>query len=209
MARFFGKPTFSDHLDGLLSSWFVKSGSQGNNDSGDNAPPPPIGLPDDTPILPDHELPDAPDVGDIVKFWLHKIFGGHHNPPPPPVNHAPQILSAQQTGRVAEGDSTDLLTVGGTIRFIDRDLGDTQTAQVEFVSTTNPSGEELGGLEAVVNPDVAGGVIAADALMSGFRSGLRAMDWSFAVNDADIQNLSEGQVVLQTYRVTVTDAVGA
>ncbi len=213
MARFFGKPSINDHLDDLIGSWFGKAPTQPVKDHGSQ--PPHDDSQDDGSSRPGYIPPhhddgsDFPPVGDFIKSWVHKIFGHHHSPHPDG-NDAPQIIDAEQTGQIPEGNSTEALTVSGAIKFTDNDRGDTHTASVEFVSTTDPSGMEYGALEAVVNPNVAGGAIAAAFHGGGYcPSPTKSAVWTYTVNDADIQTLAEGQVVEQTYRVTVTDAAGA
>lgn len=134
-----------------------------------------------------------------LAHWLRHFFDDDHHPFPDD-NDAPRIVFAERTGEVREGDSTELFTVGGTIRFVDTDAGDTHSVQVEFLSTTHPSGEEYGALEAFVDTPAAAAGFGATLL--------KTANWAFAVNDADIQHLSEGEIVLQTYRVTVIDAAG-
>jgi len=211
MAIFFGKPSINDHLDDLIGSWFGNTGIRSVRDHG-SKPPHDDGQ-DGGSSWPDHTPPshddghDFPPVGDVIKFWLHKVFGGHHHNPPPDGNDAPQIIDGEQTGQIPEGDSTELLTVAGAIRFTDKDFGDTHTATVEFVSTTDPSGMEYGALEAVINPNFAEGA-AASSWGIPCPTPTQAAVWTYAVNDADLQQLAEGQEILQTYRVTVTDAAG-
>ncbi len=54
--------------------------------------------PDDIPPYHD-DGPDFPPIKDVIKFWLHKIFGGHHHNPPPDGNDAPQIIDAEQRAK--------------------------------------------------------------------------------------------------------------
>ncbi|MGB6948732.1 MAG: hypothetical protein WBD84_05975, partial [Methyloceanibacter sp.] len=179
MARFFRKPSINDHLDDLFGSWFGKGGAPEHPHTEQPAESGWPGIPQGNHHH-DHDHghgQPGPFVHHIVKYWLHKIFGGHHhNPPPPPPpdgNDAPNILFAEQTGQVPEGDSTELLTVAGAIKFIDKDFGDTHTATAEFVSTTHASGMEYGGLEALVNPNVAGGVNATAIPWTTWSSSLK------------------------------------
>ena len=83
MARFFGKPSINDHLDDLIGSWFGKVPTPPVNDHGskpnsDHGPKPHNDGPDDTPPY-HHDGPDFPPIKDLIKFWLHKVFGGHHH----------------------------------------------------------------------------------------------------------------------------------
>jgi VCBS repeat-containing protein len=205
MARFFDKPSINDHLDDLIGSWFGKVPTSPVKDH-EFRPP----HDDSQHYTPPHhdDGPDLPPVKDVIKFWLHKIFGGHHHNPPPDGNDAPQIIDAEQTGQIPEGDSTETLTATGIIKFVDKDFGDTHTTVVELVSTTDPSGMAYGGLAAEVG---TGAAASASSSRGGYCPTplTKEVAWTYAVNDADLQQLAEGQEIVETYRVTIRDATGA
>jgi VCBS repeat-containing protein len=210
MARFFGRPSLNDHLDDLMGSWFGKGGqhdiedrhSSPRHDDGSNEQD---GWPGVTP--PHDDGPDFPPVGGFIKSWLHKVFGGPHSPHHGG-NDAPQIIDAAQTGQIPEGDSTEALTATGIIKFTDKDFGDTHTTVVELVSTTDPSGMAYGGLVAEVG---AGAATSASLARGGYCPTplTKEVAWTYAVNDADLQQLAEGQEIVETYRVIIRDAAGA
>ena len=85
------------------------------------------------------------------------------------------------------------LTTSGTLTFDGVDFDDTHT--VSFVPVGGGVGY-LGTFSATLNTDTTG---------SG-TGGL--IDWDFLVNDEDLNPLSEGEVRLQEYDVTVTDSIG-
>jgi len=124
-------------------------------------------------------------------FWFDSILGHLWSRD----NLAPKIILGDKTGQVLEGDGTELLKTTGTLKFVDFDRGDSHVAEVEFVSTTDPSGIEYGTLEAAVSQDPQ-------------FAKLGEVGWEFSVNNADIAPLAEGEEVLQTYRITVIDEAG-
>jgi T1SS-143 domain-containing protein len=79
----------------------------------------------------------------------------------------------------------------GTINFSDVDTTDVHTASVAAKGTGY-----YGALTAVVSKDTTGTGTGGK------------VDWTYTVNDADIQGLAVGQTVTQTYTVSVNDGRG-
>jgi VCBS repeat-containing protein len=98
------------------------------------------------------------------------------------------------TGAVAEGTVTEDVTpttANGTINFADVDLADAHTVSV----TGNSTSGYVGTLSASVANDSTG-------------DGIGQVTWSFNVDNADLQFLNGGQMLTQTYAVTVNDGHG-
>ncbi|MDQ2082873.1 VCBS domain-containing protein, partial [Xanthobacteraceae bacterium Astr-EGSB] len=89
----------------------------------------------------------------------------------------------------APDETSHEYTAKGVVPFLDVDLSDAHT-----VSVTSPEGG-FGTLEAVVAPD-------------GTVDGQGAVSWTFAVDNAAIDHLADGQVVTQTYTLTLSDGEG-
>ena len=88
-------------------------------------------------------------------------------------------------------DSQNLqLTDTGSISFTDVDLADSHT-----VGVTPAAGGYLGALTATVADDSTG-------------DGTGRIDWKFSVANAAVQFLAQGQVLTQSYTVTVDDGHG-
>ncbi|SDO88871.1 T1SS-143 domain-containing protein [Lutimaribacter pacificus] len=87
----------------------------------------------------------------------------------------------------AAGENTDTHTQTGTIHASDADTGDTLSVDV------TPQGAGYLGSFTHGGIDPATGEI----------------DWTFSVDDADIDALGEGEVLTQDYLVTVEDSAGA
>ena len=79
------------------------------------------------------------------------------------------------------------LTDTGNIEFTDVNLADTHIISVD---PTAPG--YFGTLTAVLNPDSTG-------------TGTGNVDWTFEVDDADIDFLADGEALVQTYNVTIDD----
>ena len=102
-------------------------------------------------------------------------------------NDTPTITSAVTSGAVVEDGA---ITATGAIAFADIDLADVHTA----TSTANGSGY-LGTFTTSVTDNGAG-------------DGAGALTWNFVVDNAATQYLAAGQVLTQTYTVTVSDGHG-
>ena len=103
-------------------------------------------------------------------------------------NDGPTVTSAVSTGAVVEDAAT---TATGVIGFADADIADTHSVAVVPTGTGY-----LGALTATIVDASAG-------------DGAGQVRWDFAVVNASIQMLAQGQVLTQGYTVTVTDSNGA
>ncbi|WP_422409801.1 VCBS domain-containing protein, partial [Endozoicomonas sp. ALB122] len=113
-------------------------------------------------------------------------------------NDAPTISSVTDVaGAVTEivdggaGENSNTLTDNGSFTIADVDLSDQQS-----VSVSAAANGYLGSLTAMVADDTQ-----AD--------GTGRIDWSFSINDADIDYLGDGEILTQTYSVTVDDGEGS
>jgi VCBS repeat-containing protein len=111
-------------------------------------------------------------------------------------NEAPVIGTADTTASVTEiadlaaGENATSHTVDGSINFSDVDTIDTHTVSV----ASNGAGYR-GSMTAIV----------ADA-STGDNAG--RIDWTFAIDDSAIDDLAAGQVLTQSYDITVDDGQG-
>ncbi|WP_202969915.1 beta strand repeat-containing protein, partial [Endozoicomonas atrinae] len=112
-------------------------------------------------------------------------------------NDVPTITAATDvTGAVTEivdggtGENTDTLSDSGSFTIADVDLTDVQT-----VSVTSDTTGYLGSFTPTVSNNTTG-------------DGTGQVDWTFTVPDADIDDLAAGQVLTQTYTITVNDGNG-
>ncbi|GJD56374.1 VCBS domain-containing protein [Methylobacterium dankookense] len=111
-------------------------------------------------------------------------------------NDAPEIVASGTTkaGTVTEtadgapGENTTVHMTNGTIQFSDANAGDTHAV------TITPKGENYLGAIEYKQPKAA-------------QFGL--LPWVFAVDDADLDTLAEGEVRTQAYVVTIRDDKGA
>ena len=91
----------------------------------------------------------------------------------------------------APGENSETLTDDGTLTLLDVDLTDTHTV------TAVPVGSGYRGtLNATVTEDSTG-------------DGVGKVTWTYSVNDADLEDLEEGQQLSQSYDVIVQDNQGA
>ncbi|WP_323769353.1 cadherin-like domain-containing protein [Antarctobacter sp.] len=111
-------------------------------------------------------------------------------------NDAPVIETSTLTGAVTEiadgaaGENADTLTTTGAVNFSDVDVTDTHTAS--FV----PNGADYRGTFSILAPT------STDATTTG------AVDWTFDIADAAIDDLAAGQVLIQSYAVNIDDGNG-
>ncbi|MFN3677048.1 MAG: Ig-like domain-containing protein [Sphingomonas pseudosanguinis] len=103
-------------------------------------------------------------------------------------NDAPTVTAAVASGEVIEDATT---AIAGTIAFADADLIDTHKVSVAAQE------DYYRGHFATVIDDTATG------------DGAGKVRWTFAVDNADLQDLAEGETMVQHYVVTVTDQNGA
>lgn len=112
------------------------------------------------------------------------------------VNDGPVITGGDTDGAVSElasgdaGSNTATLTDSGVISFADVDLSDSHS-----VSVVDGGAGYLGTLSASVSDASTG-------------DGSGAVTWDFSVADGALDSLQEGEVVNQSYAVTVDDGNG-
>lgn len=93
------------------------------------------------------------------------------------------------------GESVTLHNVSGTIAFSDLDIDDTHSVSVNNGATTSPGGFVLGTMSQNV-PEIttpATGGVTGTVL------------WNYHVLDASMEFLREGETVIETFVITVTD----
>ena len=111
-------------------------------------------------------------------------------------NDAPVVISADGSGTVSElphGDPDEnnrILSDTGTIAFEDVDLSD-----IHGVSVAENGAGYRGSLTAAISDAATG-------------EGAGEVTWTFSADDAALNDLSEGETVVQTYNVTVDDGHG-
>ncbi|WP_422450573.1 VCBS domain-containing protein, partial [Endozoicomonas sp. ALB091] len=112
-------------------------------------------------------------------------------------NKLPTVTAATDvTGAITEiadganGESINTLSDNGSFTIADADLTDVQT-----VSVTSDTTGYLGSFTPTVSNNTTG-------------DGTGQVDWTFSVPDADIDYLAAGQVLTQSYTVTVDDGRG-
>ena len=114
-------------------------------------------------------------------------------------NDAPEVLSSVTSGAVTEivdlaaGETVDTLTTTGTVEFRDIDQ-----ANVHTVSVTDLGTGYRGGMSAEVTTETTG--------FGNQNNGV--VDWQFDIADAAIDDLAAGQVLTQSYELTITDTDG-
>ncbi|TPJ36955.1 VCBS domain-containing protein [Mesorhizobium sp. B2-8-3] len=109
-------------------------------------------------------------------------------------NDKPVIGAATLVGAVTEDAHTPTETATGTIAFSDLDLTDVHVVSAVFKST-DYSGQ-LGSLAAVKTTDTTG--TGSGGLIT----------WTFSAADSALDKLAAGQVVHETYTVTLNDQHG-
>ncbi len=109
------------------------------------------------------------------------------------------IIAAQPVapeGSVTEDVATPTLESTGSIGFTDVDLTDTHIVSVEFTSSDHPAGStvQLGSISTIV--------VSPDTTTTGLNG---EIDWTYQVANADVQFLGEGEVITETYTITLKD----
>jgi hypothetical protein len=100
---------------------------------------------------------------------------------------SPAITGAEATAQLPSGSDTHLMA-GGTISFTDGNAADTVTAA---------SVPANGGQNYL-------GTFSLDPV--GETNGSGTVDWHFSLNETSLDALSSGQIVTQSYQVTLADA---
>ncbi|MFO1258041.1 MAG: VCBS domain-containing protein [Gammaproteobacteria bacterium] len=108
-------------------------------------------------------------------------------------NDIPVIGVEDLAGAVVEDAASPNITDSGIINFTDVDLSDAHSASAVFVSTTHSV--QLGTLSASITTPATGGATGA-------------VTWNFSVTNAAVQFLAVGQVITETYTVTLSDGNG-
>ena len=97
-------------------------------------------------------------------------------------------VSELQNG--SSGENSSELYASGIVAFADADTTDTHTA------TVTPLGDDYVGSLTISSPSTT----------SLVKTG--SITWDFAVNDADLDALEEGESVVQNYEIAITDSAG-
>ena len=106
-------------------------------------------------------------------------------------NDAPVITSGPGTGSVSAQIDADDLSTSGQLNFADVDLNDTHTVSVDA--------------------DGAGfrGALTAGVSNASTGDGSGQISWTYLINNGDIEDLADGQLLIQTYTITLEDVNGA
>src|SRR6185312_7344957 len=112
-------------------------------------------------------------------------------------NDAPVITSGAQAGAVVEDadttpSTTDSLSATGTISFSDVDLSDGHTAT----------------FAAAAGNTTALGTFSLDPVSEAANAANGSVGWHYTLNNAAAQYLAVGEIVKETYTVTVDDGHG-
>ena len=121
-------------------------------------------------------------------------------------NDAPVITSAPEAGSVVElpnttGSSTLDTTPTSTLVFTDPDLSDVHSVSVAVSSVTWSTG---GNIPFATLSDLQSAL--ATVLHDSNGSGTGGIDWTFGIQDKDLDFLGAGETLAVTYDVTVSDA---
>jgi VCBS repeat-containing protein len=125
-------------------------------------------------------------------------------------NDAVTITSAAQSGSVSEQDnltgSTSLDTTSpdptGTLSFTDVDLSDVHSVNVSVSSAVWSLGADV---PADTQADLAAALLTT--LHDSTGSGAGGIDWTFSIQDKDLDFLTAGETLTVTYDVTVSDGI--
>ena len=119
-------------------------------------------------------------------------------------NDVPTITTATDvTGsatEISDGGAGENVTVhsdSGSFTIADVDLADIQTVGVNSTTTTRSGG--AGALLGTFTPTVGDNTTG---------DGTGQIDWSFSISDADLDFLSAGETITQTYTLRVSDQQG-
>jgi VCBS repeat-containing protein len=120
-------------------------------------------------------------------------------------NDAVAITSGPGSATVAEQPNTSGSTTldtapGGTLNFADVDLSDTHSVSVAVNSAVSSGGDFIPN-DTLIDLQTA----LMTTLHDSTGSGTGHVDWSFAIQDKDLDYLAAGETLTVTYDVTVTD----
>ena len=105
---------------------------------------------------------------------------------------------SQFTGTVVElpdgsiDEGTAILETAGSFEFVDQDATDTHSATAVLLSADHSAlgpVPELGGVSVTIDQSAGGG----------------QLNWDFTVSDGELDYLSDGEEIVQTYRVEISD----
>jgi len=117
-------------------------------------------------------------------------------------NDRPVITAGQVSGAISE-DAASLLTSSGAISFTDADGTDLSSATVVLKAAP------VASPGAAVNPGLASALAGAMSLSGAIAAAHHGtVLWTFAVNNALVQDLAAGETVTATYTITITDDSG-
>jgi VCBS repeat-containing protein len=126
-------------------------------------------------------------------------------------NDAPVFISGPQAAD-ASGELPAVTgffeadTAGGTLSFGDVDSPDPHATKAAFVSAQWSGG---GDIPATTLAGLAGALTVAVTTDTGGTGNPGAVNWAFGLADADVDFLAQGETLVATYAVTVTDSAGA
>jgi VCBS repeat-containing protein len=128
------------------------------------------------------------------------ILGTNH---PVVITSGPQTAEAFELVDTTGSAAIDTTTTvpSGTLNFTDTDTGDTHTVAVTLGTATWSAG---GGVPAGTQADLATAVTTA--LTDSTGSGSGTIDWTFAIQDSDVDFLAAGETLTVNYDVAVSDA---
>ncbi len=123
-------------------------------------------------------------------------------------NDAVKITSGPGSATVAEQPNTVGSTAldtssTGTLAFADVDLSDTHSVSVTLDSAVWSANEFFVPAETLADLQTA----LTTALHDSTGSGAGGIDWTFAIQDKDLDFLSPGETLTATYDVTVSDGI--
>ena len=117
------------------------------------------------------------------------------------------ITSGPGSATVAEQDntagSTTPDTATGTLAFTDVDLTDTHSVSVALDSAVWSADPFFVPADTLADLETA----LATALNDSTGTGAGSLDWTFAIQDKDLDFLSPGETLTATYNVTVSDGI--
>ncbi len=120
-------------------------------------------------------------------------------------NDRPVITAVDVIGAVKEDvsvQSGNLLKDTGSVTFADADETDQETASIAFAGDSTTSGA---GISAPLHAALQN---ALSLQASSFASHTGTINWNFALDNALVQYLAEGETVTATYTITVQDNSG-
>ncbi|TRD22382.1 Ig-like domain-containing protein [Palleronia caenipelagi] len=105
------------------------------------------------------------------------------------------LLAADSSGSVTEDlDPSVTLVDSGVIGFVDPDTNDVHTVAVSYVGSS--AGTQYGDLTAAISNSATG-------------DSLGEVTWDFSVANAEVDFLTLGETITETYEVTITDSNGS